>query len=1039
MEDIVMTNAFKQYSRNRRQTTLEQDFSKGMMFNGGTVDFSYAKMLVNYNNYNDRSTLVPRAGLQLSGLVLPDFDADSFDDPEVFTYHGTDVTIKDAKECVETDGNTYKQFILGRSNSSEGDGRVYVITSAASDNDYTSTVLEDFTLNISLMNKDYIASDAAYLVTELNEIHRLRLKEDSKVSSLIGSFAFGNNYYFINPTTKRLCKTKFVEKNKRYEIEEITPKAIDPSEAVTYGYNMLAGDAAYDFKNSTYEGSVIQLTGILPYNSADSKTLLMSPKKNQEILFKCFCKAPEEAKYKFVWEWRTVESDEWTKISETKSALVTANTDLSVVFKPPAKEIMVRVQAYNSTDETVVEKAMTVGFDFSIDNEKGNVDPEVYDLTTSTGIVYWKNRLVMWGVEKDPTILFLSEVNEPAYFPYPNNISVFDDPIISVKPYMDSLLVFTTRQVFEVTLNSDGTGWTSTLLQSNLYIQPWDRHLIQVVRNMVFFKSGNYYYMIVPRAQSTTGELTLAPVSTPIVEFFNNFEKNVSELLQDVFNYKGNFDVVHYYNFLDYEDIHNIYVLDYEDERENYLHLDIMYNTVNRSWKIHTFDAPHFLYPYKNDATQVGTLAATSLIKIYPSISGQNTLMQVEEPKNNYQKTNTLFINEVIDKVLFFSSPTVRVHFNKTFVDFNTVGAVPDGETFVFETGNYRFKLPMDDDLFASISTIDGTEVFELQDLLMVEYIGEFGTTGTLYKPIPSINGIVRYGFSKDAIHLGSVIELNGVRYELNAEEEGWLYNTTQPYEFRVKPAAIGYYFMFNTPYSFIEAPIIKAYDVSEEQQSVPARCIQLYNFNANNMNDIFLPADSELIYDLDTIGYSTGSISSAVMELLSNVDKYLCFKNWQFIDTGYREDNLHLNKRYRELQLQLNNIEGSNLEFGMEFKLNGTTRRRHYVYEVEQVLDQDDPDYGLLSIQSTPYSNVILKTESVLNETTLATYPEQDVEEFDTWHLDQSRFPDVNLWRVRMHISGKGQAPRLKLLSKNTKRFELMGLNWVYRIMNMR
>lgn len=1039
-----MTNEFKQYKRNRRQTTLEQDFSKGMMFNGGTVDFSYAKMLVNYNSYNDKATLVPRAGLQLSGLVLPALEADSFDDPTTFTYHGSDVSIKDAKECIESDGVTYKQFILGRSNSSEGDGRIYILTSPMSDVSYSSSVIEDFSLNLSEMNEDVVASDAAYLVTELNSIHGIELKEDSKVSSLIGDFAFGNNYYFINPTTKELCKTVFNSISKRYEIETITPKKPDPSEAVTYGYNMLLGTSAYNFTNSTYEGSVIQLTGILPYDSSDGSTLLMTPKKNQEIMFKCFCKAPSGKQYKFVWEWRTVESDEWTTIEETTAATVTSDTDISVIFKPPATDIMVRVQAYNSEDLTTVEKAMTVGFDFSADSENANIAPDTYDLLTATGIVYWKNRLVMWGVEKDPTILFISDLNEPAYFPYPNNISVFDDPIISVKPYMDSLLVFTTNQVFQVVMNDEGTGWTATLLQSNLYIQAWDRHLIQIVRNMVFFKSGNYYYMIVPKSQSTTGELTLAPVSTPIVEFFNNFERNVEEVLKDVFNYEAAFNIVHYYNFLDYEDIHNIYVLDYEDDIANYLHLDLIYNTVNRSWKIYTFDAPHFLYPYKNDATQVGTLAATSLIKIQPSISAQNALMQVKEPVSNYYTTNILYISESIDLVKLFSAPTLRVHFNGQYVDFGTVGVTDVDGAFGFVSGNYKLVIDSDETVWNKLFTLDGSEMFTTSDTVTFEYIGEISSTMESYTVMPSTNGLVRYIFSDSIIKIGSVIELNGVRYVLDTTEEGWMYNNTYPYVFKVKALSLGYIFMFPENKVYIEAPIIKVYDVSEEQKPITARCIQLYNFNSLNMNDIFLPADSEIVFDLDTTGdsilkYSTGSISFAIMQLLNNVDDYFRFKNWQFLDTGYREDNIHLNKRYRELQLQLNNIEGSNLEFSMEFKLNGTTRRRYYMYEVEQVLDENDPDYGLLSIQSTPYSNVILRTESVLNETTLATYPEQDVEEYDTWHLDQSKFPDVNLWRVRMHISGKGQAPRMKLLSKNTSRFELMGINWVYRIMNMR
>jgi hypothetical protein len=166
---------------------------------------------------------------------------------------------------------------------------------------------------------------------------------------------------------------------------------------------------------------------------------------------------------------------------------------------------------------------MTVGFDLGLESygEATNIKQETYDLSTASGMEFWSNRLVLWGVEKDPTILFISDVNDPTYFPYPNNISVYDEPIVCVKAYLGSILVFTTNAVYQITLNSDGTSWNSTLVQSNLNISPWDRHLIQVVRNMVFFKSGDYYYMLVPKAQASTGKLALAPISSNIIEFFS--------------------------------------------------------------------------------------------------------------------------------------------------------------------------------------------------------------------------------------------------------------------------------------------------------------------------------------------------------------------------------------------------------------------------------------------------------------------------------------------------------------------------------------
>jgi hypothetical protein len=61
------------------------------------------------------------------------------------------------------------------------------------------------------------------------------------------------------------------------------------------------------------------------------------------------------------------------------------------------------------------------------------------------------------------------------------------------------------------------------------------------------------------------------------------------------------------------------------------------------------------------------------------------------------------------------------------------------------------------------------------------------------------------------------------------------------------------------------------------------------------------------------------------------------------------------------------------------------------------------------------------------------------DIDITNQWTIDQSLTPDVTLWKVRVAISGKGSAPRLKLFSRNEKRFELLGINWVSRLMNMR
>lgn len=1046
-----LTKTFKTYTRGQRQSTIETDYSMGVMFTTGTVDFSYVKMLVNYDMSNEGKVLIPRPGLRTEELILPDIVSEN--DPNNRTYHTSEnIAIRNAKECTELDGKTYRQFILGQVDTGGVTGELWVSTSEKTE-EYLND-LSTYSLKASVANTEIESQPCAYFTTLLKEIHGMSLVKDAQVATLIGTFAFGNSFYFINPTNKCLSKTAFDNDSKKYLCEDITPKTVDPSEAVTYGYNMLNGSEAYSFVNRSLSGE-IQLTGILPYSTKEENILLMTPKKNEDIYFRCNFKGEVGKSYKFVWEWRTTDSSEWTSIvslEKSDTYTIVADTgdlvklkgsdgtiydDLEITFKAPADDIMIRVQAFNSSDTSNVEKAMVVGFDFTVDTygEATNVPQEYYDLTTATGMEYWKNRLVLWGVTKDPTILFVSDVNEPAYFPYPNNVAIYDEPIVCAKSFMDTLLVFTTSKVYQVTLSEDGTSWTSTVIQTNLNISPWDRHLIQIVRNMVFFKSGNYYFMIVPKSQSTTGELTLAPVSTPVVEFFNNFEKNVADLLKDTFNYEGVFSLVNYYNFLDYEDVHNIYVFSFNDTdsgKSGYLHLDLLYNTTTRAWRVHTFEAPHFLYAYKHDATQRGQLASTSLLNMVLDDSSQGTSVSIKKPEGKANATSVLMLAETGFDIDDVGDLRVKVYNPSGELYIDTVldtWTLMDNSYIRVSNESYRLDtelLNTDIDFTLTASS----EVFYYGSRVEITYNKNNRNLFTVEKTKPYNDCVYVYKFTM-AVSTDSYIYYNGGLYKLDTYT-GYRYKSSQTDAFYVEAVSAAdytYRIAFNEK---VNSPTVRLINVTSgsELNSVEARCIQLYKFDSLNIPDFYVPEGVSFVYTVDQSEFAldTDSIVDSFQSILDRVDDLFLFKNWQFIDTGYRDIDLQVYKRFRELQLQLNNIEGVNLSFGMEFTLDGDKRISYYTYETEHVVDENDPNYGLLYVQATPYMNLELEYVATPEETAL-----------DTWVLNQSLFPDLTLWKVRAPISGKGSAPRLRLLSRNETRFELMNINWVYRIMNMR
>lgn len=1093
---------YKAKQRVARRFSIDSGFSSGMSFTNGVVEDGYMKTLVNYDIKNNGEALIPRSGLRTSELLLPNIVSEN--DPTYKEYHSEDsINIVAAKECVETDGTTYRQFILGRTETTDSPAKLWIATCPVSNtilssNDYNPDNYsgDDYSFLVALVNADISGENCTYFTAPLTKIHGMTMAAESQVATVVGTF-FGNSFYFIDPVEDVLKRTKLDAGTTKYLAEQVIPKTIDPSEATNIGYNMLLGSGAYSFVNRISAG-IIQLTGILPYSVANPEELLMTPRKNEEIYLRCYFRGELGKKYKFVWNWRTSEDSEYTPIQTQKQSPEyefvqgTPGTDevwlkngtteevtpyLQVLFKAPIDNIMVRVEAYLSTELEDVEQAMTMGFDFSTSmyGTATNVKMETYNLFDATGMTVWKQRLVLWGVPDDPTILFISDTNEPAYFPYPNNISIYEEPIVSVKPFLDSLLVFTTTQVHQVTLNEDGLSWTSVVIQSNLKIEAWDRHLIQVVKNMFFFKSGNYYFMVVPKAQSVTGELTLAPISNEVKEFFNNFEHNVTEILHDTFNFEGQFELINYYNFLDYEDVHNVYVMkflddtDPDDVKEGYIHIDLLYNTVNRSWRLHTFEAPHFLYPYQHDATQQGTLASTSLLDMELSEGSVGSEVAVRPASSRIVSLDELVLSE--EGYDFMGAYNVRVrcigpdnivYFEKDFVDSLREAAHDyDGLGDIWYHEYISF---VDDGMSVYIDYTLSSELARAGDrtdisrgFLLEGSSGDIkfkpGTTVEIYNlnnldvPIwgpnlvkPDVDTMYIYDFVNDFIKVGSIIEFAGKKFVIDTMFEDNLGKVTFQDSSNLSGLRItrldegGYLFTFSEVY-VQQGPTVTVKNLVSNPggERMLGRCIQLYEFDNLRLKDLYFPDRMKVIYtpdyDNDYWGYDPVSISESVREVMMNIDDLFLFKNWQFLDSGYRRDDLFRNKRFRELQLMLNNIDGNNLAYGMEFVLDGQSRLGYMMYQVEHTIDVNDPNYGLIYVQGTPYTNLPLEYVGTPNETYLGPGTSE-------WILNQSLFPELSLWRVRAPISGKGLAPRLRLLSKNTHRFELMAIAWICRDM---
>lgn len=342
---------------------------------------------------------------------------------------------------------------------------------------------------------------------------------------------------------------------------EVTPKSLTPGEAALWGYNMLS-NTPYTFECVNMPGTqTASITGVLLKNKNDKNKVLLKPVVNTpgvlELYYQSdynYLSAATSPMLQLQVEYKNP-NDEWRKLKLYTSAethsLLSTGTPVQIDFTGADETTMIRVTisdldsdkavtvptADGSGTETtylVVSQIITT-LSYTKDPNKAEPSPEIFDLGSATGITYWKGRLVLWGVLNAENMLFMSEPNEPEYFAYPNGVDILEENVVHVLPYSDALIVFTSTKLWRIDLNSDGLSWTKTLLQQNLRINDADIPYITVLKNMLFFKSSNQFYMLVPTKTSTVGELTIAPISKAIAGMLENPFAAIKDIVHTIY------------------------------------------------------------------------------------------------------------------------------------------------------------------------------------------------------------------------------------------------------------------------------------------------------------------------------------------------------------------------------------------------------------------------------------------------------------------------------------------------------------------------
>lgn len=426
---------------------------------------------------------------------------------------------------------------------------------------------------------------------------------------------------------------------------------------------------AYNFGDWWYCTEEEQYYMIVPANSLSVKKLDLfgttQPTASEKLNA---LPADEENEIRVRWQMRSAGAAEWIDLYNEKFKLSEYylrhgdHAPFMLTTTLPESEVLIKLTITDPNDIASEEEYLlstnTIGLSLVSDELANtlNLDAKNFDLGKCTGMCEWEQRLVLWGVPGALNTLFVSDVNNPTFFPYPNNVDIFTDPIIAVHNYGNELLVLTTSALYRLIWESEGTGWTHKLVQQNLHVTEEDTYMSCVIKNMFFFKSGEYFYMMVPKttsAASVRGEVAIAPISKPIENLLDNFHEEVYNLIKVMVDHAAMPDftdkLVNYFSYVDNTKVVVNYVYALDDttadstvqtpQNSKYLYVQLIYDTDARTWAMRAFEAAHMLYASHADAIQ-----QDRFIDITPALDGDQLVLQ-------YYK----FVNVVDDSIQYIT------------------------------------------------------------------------------------------------------------------------------------------------------------------------------------------------------------------------------------------------------------------------------------------------------------------------------------------------------------------------------------------------
>ena len=645
---MSITSPYNTGGGHARSLTTETDFSKGMMWTDNALQEGYSKLIINYDLSDHGTTLRPRSGYQSVATTQAPFVGSA----DICVHHSaTALFLHDN----EQDSTAIKYLLWGAVHNATTDEKLLGLPD--------KTFILSSARVSAYINQQYVHSTTGPIMTDLDVTHSYYLQMQPAPTELHG-MAISNatrtgTYTTFDNNTYAVCHETYYDTNnvlriKHYvvylwfklnnlqtgftwTIKQLTPNDITAVQAVNYGYNMLK-DEPYTFTNSSTNTGTLLLDGIIPKDSQGN--VITSTRLGAEITFNLAYRYPTTdtgKQYVVSWELQDLSSDSETTLmlrsvrkspaynpGDSITITTTQNTYkqfsliCKVYYKTEVDALTYESDVMDSVKLTPIN-TITLAFYYLTDDKADssqNLGSPTYDIATATGMCTWLNRLVLWGVTGCTSTLWMSEVNDPSYFPYPNNIEIFDNPILYACKYKQSLLVFTESAIYQLSMGDDGLTVSTKCIQERLMMSTEDASSIVPVQSMVHFKSGNYYYLIVPGAYASNsyGELVLAPITTPMNDLFDNFQTSTKYILDIVTGAEHTYTLQDWYCFLEDNNVVESYKFCYDTDK--YIDLQFLYSTKNRTWSIHTLNTTQYrMAQYISSATSDSVFVLPRLVE----------------------------------------------------------------------------------------------------------------------------------------------------------------------------------------------------------------------------------------------------------------------------------------------------------------------------------------------------------------------------------------------------------------------------------------